>query len=121
MARIRVQRLESELFKLISSIVTFQLRNKNLQMVTIKAIRLSNDLSYAKIFFSTLQDEKKEIVLNALRKSKGFFKKQIAIANIMRIVPELSFEYDEVDEKARKLDDIFAKIHSEEVKTHDDK
>lgn len=121
MPRIRIQRLESELFKLISNVVTFQLRNKNLQMVTIKAIRLSNDLSYAKVFISTLNDEKKEVVLAALRKSKGFFKRQIAAAKIMRIVPDLTFEYDELEVKARKLDDIFAQIHSEEIESDDDK
>jgi ribosome-binding factor A len=121
MPRIRIQRLESELFKLISTVVTFQLRNKDLQMVTIKAIRLSNDLNHAKVYFSTLNDEKKEKVLAALRKSKGFIKRQIAEAKIMRIVPELTFEYDLVEEQARKLDDIFAKIRSEEVEADDNK
>jgi len=120
MPRIRIQRLESELFKLISSVVTFQLRNKNLQFVTIKAIRLSNDLSYAKVFFTTLKDEKKEVVLEALRNSGGFIKRQIAEAKIMRVVPKLAFEYDEIDEQARKLDDIFAKIQSEKVSPNDD-
>ncbi|MDO9577820.1 MAG: 30S ribosome-binding factor RbfA [Candidatus Cloacimonadales bacterium] len=121
MPRIRIQRLESELFKLISNVVTFQLRNKNLQMVTIKAVRLANDLSYAKVFFSTLNEGKKDIVLADLRKSKGFIKRQIAAAQLMRIVPDLTFEYDEMEEKARKLDDIFAQIHSEEVESDDDK
>jgi ribosome-binding factor A len=111
--------MESELFKLISNVVAFQLRNKDLQMVTIKSVRLSNDLSYAKIFFSTLQENKKELVLAALRKSKGYIKRQIAQANIMRLVPKLVFEYDDVEEKARELDDIFAKIHAEEVNPDD--
>jgi ribosome-binding factor A len=31
----------------------------------------------------------------------------------MRIIPELSFEYDITEEKARHLDDIFARIHNE--------
>lgn len=121
MPRIRIQRMESELMKIISSVVSLQLRNKDLQMVSITAIRLANDLSVAKVFFSTLPDERKQAALNALRKSKGFIKRQIAAANFMRVVPDLAFEYDDMEEKARKLDELFLKINSEKAETNDTK
>ena len=113
MARIRIQRLESELFKLISNVLTFKVRDKDLQMVNLSAVKLSNDFSYAKVFFSSL-DKNIPKVMAALERSKGFIKREIAAANFMRIVPELIFEFDELEEKARKMDEIFQKIHQEE-------
>ena len=49
MARIRIKRLESELFKLLSTTISFKLRDDNLTMVTVTGVKLTNDLSYAKI------------------------------------------------------------------------
>lgn len=113
MARIRIQRLESELLKLISTAVSFKLRDKNLAMVTITHIRLSNDLSHCRIYYSHLDNNNKDAVATAFIKSAGFIKREIAAAKFMRIIPELSFEYDTTGEEARHLDELFTRIHNE--------
>ena len=113
MTRIRIQRLESELFKLISTVVNFKLRDKNLAMVTVTHIKLSNDLSQCRVFYTHLDTKNKNAVITAFKKSTGFIKREIAKAKFMRIIPEISFEYDTTEEKARHLDDLFTKIHNE--------
>ena len=113
MTRIRIQRLESELLKLISTVVNFKLRDKNLAMVTVTHIRLSNDLSQCRIYYSHLDLNNKNAVATAFKKSAGFIKREIAAAKFMRIIPELSFEYDTTEEKARHLEDLFSRIHNE--------
>jgi len=113
MTRIRIQRLESELFKLISNVVNFKMRDKKLRMINISAVKLSNDMSHAKIFFTSLDDTHTDKILQAFRNSKGFLKKEIAAAKFMRSVPELHFFYDETEENARHLDDLFARIKAE--------
>lgn len=119
MARIRIKRLESELFKLISTTINFKLCDKNLTMVTITGVRLSNDLSYLRIFFSHFDETKTKNVLRSLKKSGGFIKNEIAKAKFMRKIPELIFEYDKLEENARDLDKIFAKIQAEEKEKND--
>jgi len=114
MARIRIKRLESELFKLISTTVSFKLRDSHLAMVTITGVRLSNELSYLRIFFSHFDETSTEDVLRSLQRSSGFLKNEIAKAKFMRKIPELSFEYDKLEENARDLDKIFAKIEAEQ-------
>ncbi len=118
MARIRIQRLESELFKIISKVLTFKVRDRDLQMVNLVEIKLTNDLSYAKIYYTTLEPNIKQ-VQQALERSKGFIKNEIAAAKFMRVVPELIFKFDDQAEKARQLDDIFEQIHAEEKKHED--
>jgi len=113
MSKIRIQRLEKELLKLMNNVLSFKIRDKNLTWVTITNIRLSNDMSHAKIYFSFLGENSKEEVLQSLQKSAGFFKNEIAKAKMMRTIPEIVFFYDELQENARKLDKILEKINSE--------
>jgi ribosome-binding factor A len=118
MTRIKIKRLESELQKLVSTLLTFKIRDKRLKMVNITAVRLSDDLSYARFYYNTL-DPTVQNIQSALDKSAGFFKKEIAAAQIMRTIPEIVFEFDKVEDNARKLDEIFARINKEK-NTEDD-
>ena len=113
MARIRIQRLESELLKIISNTINFKLRDKNLNMITITQVTLSNDLSHARIYFTHLSKINSNKILQSLQKSSGFIKNEIACAKFMRVIPELVFNCDKVEEKARHLDELFAKIHAD--------
>jgi ribosome-binding factor A len=119
MARIRIRRLEKELIKLISNTLLFKIRDKRLQSVTITAVRLTNDMSLMKVYFTHLGKESDQKVLTAINRSSGFIKKQIAEAKMMRRIPEIIFQYDDIADKAHKLEDIFAKIHEEEEQEND--
>ena len=58
-------------------------------------------------------------MLQSFRKAKGFIRREIAAANFMRIVPDLQFQYDDTEENARHLDEIFAKLKAESVEDED--
>jgi ribosome-binding factor A len=106
--------MEKELLKLISSALTLRMRDQHLANVTITAVRLSPDFSTAKIYFTDFSEYELEIVGNALVKSTGFFKNEIAKTKMMRTIPELIFCFDEAEERAKKLDLLFEKIKEEE-------
>ena len=110
---VHIQRLEKELLKLISSVINNELRDKNLQWVSITSLSLSNDLSYLKVYYSHLNKTSTENVQKSLVKSSGYLKREIASKKMMRKIPEIIFNYDSVEENARNLDKIFEKIHSE--------
>ena len=116
MARIRIGRLESELTKIITRTISAKLRDKNLAFITIRNLELSNDMSYAKIFYTFIGKMNKKNVQAALEKSSGVFKSEIAKAKFMRKIPNLIFQFDDISEKTRSLDDIFEKIHAEQDK-----
>jgi len=116
MVRIRIQRLEKELLKFINNIVTYKLRDKNLEWVSISAVKLSNDISHAKIYFTFLGEKSPQNILETLTKSSGFIKKEIAAAKFLRQIPELIFLPDDLEKNAQNLDKIFAKIHAEKEK-----
>ncbi len=113
MNSIRIQRFEKELVKLISRVVSYKLQDKNLEWVSISSIKLSPDLSYARVYFTHMSDTPHEKVQKALSKCTSIIKQEIASAKMMRIIPEITFYYDDMEDNADHLEDIFKKIHEE--------
>lgn len=113
MPSIRVQRFEKELKKLISKVVSFKLRDKNLAWVSITQVKLSPDFSNARVYFTHITNTSHAQVLSALKRGTGVIKQEIASAKMMRIIPAITFFYDDLEEKADQLEEIFQKIHQE--------
>jgi len=61
--------------------------------VSVTAADVTPDLKYAKIYYSSLKGEPKEVALG-LKSSAGFIRRQIATQLNLRITPELTFIVD---------------------------
>lgn len=106
MANIRAQRVASQLQQTISQIIQKELQNPIFteQLVTVVDVRVSADLSVAKVYFSVLASkQKQQEVMQALNEAKKFIRNEIANRLNMRITPELRFELDTLVEKGEKL------------------
>jgi len=112
MSSVRIMRLQKEISKIINVALQQKMRDQRLQWVTITEVRLTKDLHYAKVFFSHLNNTRKshDEIRELLTKASGFIKKEIAGAKIMRTIPEISFFYDETEEKAARVDSLLASI-----------
>lgn len=62
--------------------------------VSITAATVTPDLKFAKIYYSHLRGDKKEVALG-LKSSAGYFRKMLAQKLNLRITPELTFVLDE--------------------------
>ncbi len=107
----RIPRLQEALKKLFNLALQQKLRDPALEWVNITEVVLSKDLRHAKLYFSHYNNPAShEAIREQLTKSSGFFKKQIAGAQIMRTIPELTFFYDETEERAEKVEALLASI-----------
>lgn len=117
----RIERLQSELKKLFNVALSQKLRDPALDWVVITDVVISRDLGYAKLYFSHFNNpDTHENIREHLIKTSGFLKKQIAGAHIMRTIPELSFHYDDTEDKAAKVEKLLAKIKDESGKDNYD-
>ena len=108
---IKTERLASALHKEISDIVANEMRDKGQAFITITHVKLSTDLSYAKIYFTTLFDTKKKKVLADLNNAKGFIKNELCKRKFkIRKIPELEFIYDTSVEHGEKIEKIIKDI-----------
>lgn len=121
MKNYRIPRLQNELKKLFNTTLSLKLNDPKLDWVQITEVVLSRDLRYAKLYFSHYNNPAKhEVIREHLIKSSGFFKKQIAGAKIMRTIPELSFYYDDTEDRATKVEALLARIKSDYDDDDDD-
>jgi len=111
MKSFRIPRLQEELKKLFNIALSQKLNDPKLAWVQITDVIISKDLNYAKLYFSHYNNPAPHHeIRELLKKSSGFLKKQIAGAKLMRTIPELSFFYDETEERAAKMDSLLASL-----------
>jgi ribosome-binding factor A len=81
--------------------------------VTIADVKMSTDLSIARIYISMMLAKEKEKILDNINAHKGEIRKALGnrIGKQVRIIPELIFFKDEVEEKASRLDEIIKNLN----------
>lgn len=109
----------------ISILLVSKVRDPKLNSVSISRVTLSDDLKYAKIFFTVLGGFKeKKNAESGLHRAKGFFRSHLAKALNLRYTPDLRFAYDETAEKVEEMEKLFQEIADErstaERDEHDD-
>ena len=114
---IKTERLGNVLLKEISNILMTEIRDKDISFVTITHVELSSDLSYLKVYYTCLDESKKEKVMHDLKTAKGYIRSVLMKRKIeMRTIPELNFVYDDSIEYGNNIESIIKKIHEKEEK-----
>lgn len=81
--------------------------------ISIADVRMSPDLSVARIYVSMLLVQDKEKVMEKIMQHKGELRKALGnrIGKQVRIIPELVFIKDEVEEKASRIDELIKNLN----------
>lgn len=99
----RVDKLDSLLQKEISSIIQFDLNNPEIGFATVSEVRVSPDLSKARVYVSFFG---KNYGIAALKKSKGFVRSELAKRLKLRKIPDIEFVVDDTLEKVDRIHEI---------------
>ena len=115
MPNVRIERLNHTYQEEISMILMKEIKDEEIKFVTITGVDVTNDLSIAKVYYTYLDEEKKERTKDALEKAAPFIRKQLASRIEIRHTPELRFIYDKTEEYGQHIDKLIDKIHEEET------
>lgn len=112
---IKTERLANLLQKEISEILMLEVKDKDINFVTITHVDLSSDLSYAKVYCTVLDDEKRDKCMHDLKHASGFIRSELIKRKLeMRKIPELDFRFDESIEYGNKIENIIKEMHKED-------
>ena len=94
MAKYRQGRINDEMQKELMSILR-RVKDPRVQdaFVSVTAVDCTADLKYAKIYYSTLRGDSKEVA-KGLKAAAGFIRRELAHSLNLRITPELTFLAD---------------------------
>ena len=93
----RTDRVGQQIQKEVALILQREIKDPRLGMITVSAVEVSRDLSYAKVFVTTLNDhdeEKSKLIMKILGEAQGFVRSLLGKRIRSRIVPEIKFVMD---------------------------
>lgn len=109
---IKIERINHSMIREISYIIEREIKDKNIKFVTITDVKVTNDLSFAKVYFTVLNDEYRNDTLKALRQASGFIRSKLCERIDIRHMPELEFVYDESIAYGKLIEDKIKEIHN---------
>ena len=94
MANYRRGRINDEMQKELSAVLR-ELKDPRVRdaFISITAVDVTADLKFAKVYYSAMQGDKKEVA-RGLKSSAGFIRREIAQRLNLRMTPELTFVED---------------------------
>ena len=110
---IKLERIESILVKEISYILATEVKDQTLKFVTITDTKVTKDLSYAKVYYTILDETKIEESKKAFKSASGFIRKNLFDRVELRTIPELDFVYDESIAYGKKIEEKIKEINNE--------
>lgn len=104
----RADRVGDVILKEISQMILKEdIKDPRVQSVVLTNIKITDDLSMARVFFTVMGDAvSREEILLGLRSASGFIKRELSKRIRMRRVPNLQFEFDTVLEQGYRIDDL---------------
>jgi ribosome-binding factor A len=109
------ERIRSELMELF---LRGSLRDPAAKDVVVSAVRMTDDLSIARVYVRVLEEvdlEKQESVVAALERATGFLRRELGQRLQLRHVPSLQFYWDDVVDSALRIESILDEIGAEDT------
>jgi ribosome-binding factor A len=106
----RASRLNEQLRREITDIVRTQLRDPRIGAVTVTDVRVTADLDFARVFFTTLEPDAAAASLEGLRAAAAYIRGELGRRLHIRHIPELRFQPDETLEHARRIESLLAQV-----------
>ena len=110
---IKTERIGSNLIREISYILATEIKDEDIKFVTITDCKVTNDLSFAKVYYTVLNINRKKETNDALKGASGYIRHLLHDRVDIRHIPELTFVYDESIEYGKKIETIIEEIHDE--------
>ena len=109
----KIDRIASDILKYLSNILLTETNDDLLKTITLTEVNVSKDLSYAKIFFTSISELSKKEIEKEMMEAAPFLRGKLAKVLDVRNIPELKFIYDETIEYATKIERIINNIHKD--------
>ena len=106
----KLEGLNNAFMEQLNIIFGVEVKNPILKNVVVTAVNITNDLSFAKVYFTCFNEDSK-VVLKELKESASFLRGEVSKRVEIRHTPELTFEYDNSLEYAKRIEEKLKEIN----------
>lgn len=118
---LRTERIGEQIHRELAELISREIKDPRVGMVTISGVDVSADLSHAKVWFTVLGDEAGVAhTSEGLRRAAGFLRRELGRRLHIRIIPELHFHFDNTQARAARLDALIDQAVAEDEAKHRD-
>ena len=110
MVTYRIDRINKEFLRAISEILQVRIKKNNVRDAILTKVSTSKDLSFAKVFYTLIDMDRKDEIQKALDSTAGQIRSMLGKDMHLRTIPELHFVYDDSEAKARAMEELLDKV-----------
>ena len=108
----RQRKIESELQRALSELISRDVNDPRVGNVTITAVDVAPDMKSARVYFVPFASRNpREQVQEGLTRAGGFLRAEVAKRLGLRYTPRLEFVFDESIDRAARLTDLIDKAN----------
>jgi ribosome-binding factor A len=107
----KIERISSDISKYISQIIANETRDEFLKSITITGCKVSNDLGYAKVYFTSLLNRDILELEKEMNEAAKYIRGKLSGMIDIRHTPELHFVFDKSIEYGKRIESIIEKIN----------
>ena len=112
MGHSRRERIAESLLEEISSLLRDEVRDPRVGFVTLTEVRVTPDLSQARVFLTVMgTEEQRRQSLAALNRAAGFLQRQIFRRVRLKKALALQFEFDTSVQSGNRIEELLQQIH----------
>ena len=112
---IKSKKIGSMFTREISRIILEEIKDPKIKFVTLTGCDVTNDLSYAKVYFTCLKREYKEETEKALNNAANFIELEVAKSVEIRKMPQISFHYDNSIEYGESIEAKLKELKEKDI------
>lgn len=114
MSHRRVDRLNAQLKRELSGLIRTRLGDPRVASATVTNVRVTSDLSLARVFVRTLGSEDRKEALQGLEAAAPYLRRILGAELQIRRVPELRFEFDETLDDALRIEQLLQEVRPDD-------
>lgn len=102
----RHQRVGDQIQRELAQLIRDEVKDTRLGMVTLTAVRVSPDLSHAKVYYTTMDPAQRAVAHEVLGGAAPHLRYILGRLMRLRVIPQLHFIYDESIERGSHMSSI---------------
>lgn len=107
----KIKRFESDILRYLSDIIRNETNDELLKTLTITSVDLSTDLSYCKVYYTSLSNLDKKVLDKEVNEASSFLRGKLSDVLDIRHTPILKFIYDESLLYEKRIEEIIDSLN----------